>query len=93
MLFRSDFHARQFLSTTRVLRRSITARELVAALTRDGFALQRVRGSHRMYRHANGRRVVVAYHGLGETFPLGTLRAMIAGAGWSNSDLERLGLG
>jgi predicted RNA binding protein YcfA (HicA-like mRNA interferase family) len=46
-----------------------------------------------MYRHANGRRVVVAYHGLGETFPLGTLRAMIADAGWTNSDLERLGLG
>lgn len=76
-----------------MLRRSITARELVAALAKDGFALQRVRGSHRMYRDANGRRVVVAYHGLGQTFPLGTLRAMIADAGWSNSDLERLGLG
>ena len=75
-----------------MLRRTITARELVSALKRDGFALQRVRGSHRMYRKPNGRRVVVAYHGLGQTFPIGTLNAMIESAGWSDEDLRRLGL-
>jgi len=58
----------------------------------DGFALQRVRGSHRIYRHTDGRRVVVAYHGLNDSFPIGTLRAMIGDAGWQDEDLRRLGL-
>jgi len=49
-------------------------------------------GSHRIYRHADGRRVVVAYHALHDTFPIGTLRAMIADAGWQDDDLVRLGL-
>ncbi|MFI5092542.1 MAG: type II toxin-antitoxin system HicA family toxin [Candidatus Acidiferrum sp.] len=49
-------------------------------------------GSHRIYRHANGRRVVVAFHSLSETFPIGTLRAMIEDAGWKDADLRRLGL-
>ena len=75
-----------------MLRRSVTAREFVTALTRDGFALHRVRGSHRMYGNPDGRRVVVAYHGLGQTFPIGTLRAMTADVGWNEEDLKRLGL-
>jgi predicted RNA binding protein YcfA (HicA-like mRNA interferase family) len=72
--------------------RGVTARQFVRALEADGFALQRVRGSHRIFRHADGRRVVVAYHAAGETFPVGTLRAMIADAGWQDDDLRRLGL-
>jgi predicted RNA binding protein YcfA (HicA-like mRNA interferase family) len=75
-----------------VLRHSLTARELVTALTQDGFVLQRVRGSHRIYRAPDGRRVVVAYHGLSQSFPIGTLRAMIADASWTEEDLRRLGL-
>lgn len=73
--------------------RAISARELVRALEADGFLLRRVRGSHRIYRHADGRRVVVAYHAPGETFPIGTLRAMITAAGWTDEDLNRLGIG
>jgi len=38
------------------------------------------------------RRVVVAYHALSDTFPVGTLRGMLADAGWRNQDLQRLGL-
>ena len=72
--------------------RGVSARRLIRALEVDGFMLQRVRGSHRIYRHADGRRVVVAYHSLGETFPIGTLRAMIKDAGWRDEDLLRLGL-
>jgi len=49
-----------------MLRRSITAREFITALTRSGFSLRRVRGSHRIYPNPDGRRVSVAYHGLGE---------------------------
>ena len=31
-------------------------------------------------------------HALNDTFPIGTLRAMIADAGWQEEDLGRLGL-
>jgi predicted RNA binding protein YcfA (HicA-like mRNA interferase family) len=72
--------------------RGVSARRFIRALEADGFALQRVRGSHRIYRHADGRRAVVAYHTLNETFPIGTLRAMIKDAGWQDADLRRLGL-
>jgi predicted RNA binding protein YcfA (HicA-like mRNA interferase family) len=72
--------------------RGLLARQLVRALEADGFVLQRVRGSHRIYRHPDGRRVVLAYHSLNDSFPIGTLRAMIRDAGWADADLERLGL-
>jgi mRNA interferase HicA len=72
--------------------RGITSRRLIQALHDDGFTLARTRGSHRIYRHPDGRRVVVAYHRLGDTFPIGTLRAMIADAGWDEDALRRLGL-
>lgn len=72
--------------------RGLQARCFVKALGADGFLLGRVRGSHRIYRHADRRRVVVAYHSLSDTFPVGTLRAMISDAGWQHDDLRRLGL-
>jgi predicted RNA binding protein YcfA (HicA-like mRNA interferase family) len=70
----------------------VTARELVRALEADGFRWKGGKGSHRVYRHDDGRRVVVAFHRPGATFPLGTLNAMIHGAGWTEEDLHRLGL-
>src|SRR5437588_11039092 len=49
------------------------------------------RGSHRIYRHADGRRVVVAYDALDDTFPMGILRAMIAEAGWPGWRFAEIG--
>jgi len=72
--------------------RGITARQFIKALQSDGFVLKRTRGSHRIYRHSDGRRVVVAYHRLSDTFPIGTLKAMIADAKWTGDDLKRLKL-
>ena len=72
--------------------RGLSARHFIRALEADGFALQRVRGSHRICRHADGRRGGVAYHSLNDTFPLGTLRAMIKDVGCQDDDLRRLGL-
>jgi len=72
--------------------RGLQARRFVRALEADGFALHRVRGSHRIYKHPDARRVVVAYHSLSDTFPVGTLSAMIQDAGWQDDDLRRLGL-
>jgi predicted RNA binding protein YcfA (HicA-like mRNA interferase family) len=57
--------------------RNLTAREFGAALLRDGFELSRQKGSHRHYKHADGRRVTLSFHHSSATFPLGTLRKMI----------------
>jgi predicted RNA binding protein YcfA (HicA-like mRNA interferase family) len=73
--------------------RSLTARELIAALARDGFYFARQKGSHRRYRHPDGRRVTVAPHGGGDTFTIKTLQSMIESqAHWTEEDLKRLKL-
>ena len=73
--------------------RSLTARELIAALTRDGFYFIRQSGSHQRYGHSDGRRVTVAPHGGGDTFTIKTLKSMIeAQARWTKEDLTRLKL-
>ena len=72
---------------------SVTARQLISALERDGFALARQKGSHRRYRHRDGRRVTVSFHHASDTFRIGTLRSMIeVQACWGAEDLHRLGL-
>ncbi|HHT9118792.1 MAG TPA: type II toxin-antitoxin system HicA family toxin [Candidatus Hypogeohydataceae bacterium YC38] len=71
--------------------RSLTARELISALTRDGFILDRQFGSHQHYRHPDGRRVTVSFHRSGETFPLRTLKRIVEDqACWNENDLKRL---
>jgi len=73
--------------------RSLTARELVSALERDGFVFVRQTGSHQRYRHPDGRRVTVAPHGRGDTFTIKTLKSIIeTQANWTEEDLKRLKL-
>lgn len=72
--------------------RSLTTGELIRALEADGFVWTRSSGSHRIYRHPDGRRVVVAFHRPGATFPPKTLQAMLRGTSWTDEDLKRLGL-
>ncbi len=73
--------------------RSLTAREIISALLRDGFFLRSQEGSHQRYKHPNGRRVTVSFHRPGDTFPPKTLRSMIEiQARWTEDDLRRLGL-
>src|SRR5437762_1713731 len=72
--------------------RSLTARELAAALLRDGFSLARQRGSHRRYSHRDGRRVTIPFHSQGGTFVPKTLRSIVEEqAHWTEEDLRRLG--
>jgi predicted RNA binding protein YcfA (HicA-like mRNA interferase family) len=72
---------------------SLTAREVVSALIRDGFVFDRQTGAHQLYRHPDTRRVTVSFHRPGQTFPLKTLKRMIEDqARWSEEDLKRLGL-
>jgi predicted RNA binding protein YcfA (HicA-like mRNA interferase family) len=71
--------------------RSLTARELVAALKREGFFFVRQTGSHQRYRHADGRRVTVAPHAGGDTFSVKTLQTIVESqACWTEDDLRRL---
>ncbi|HMD99047.1 MAG TPA: type II toxin-antitoxin system HicA family toxin [Terriglobia bacterium] len=73
--------------------RSLTAREVIAALTRDGFYFIRQKGSHQRYGHADGRRATVAPHGGGDTFTIKTLKSIIeTQARWTEDDLRRLKL-
>ncbi|MBV9760338.1 MAG: type II toxin-antitoxin system HicA family toxin [Acidobacteriaceae bacterium] len=73
--------------------RSLTARQLIAALLSDGFQLIRQTGSHQRYRHRDGRRVTIAPHGSGGTFPIKTLKSIIEfQACWSEDDPRRLNL-
>ena len=73
--------------------RKLTAREIISALIRDGFAFDRGAGSHQVYRHPDGRRVTVTFHAPGDTFAPKTLKSMIeTEARWTEDDLERLKL-
>jgi predicted RNA binding protein YcfA (HicA-like mRNA interferase family) len=74
--------------------RNLTAREIMAALVRDGFYLRSSGGSsHQRYQHADGRRVTVSFHRSSGTFPPKTLRDMLEyQAKWTEIDLVRLGL-
>jgi len=73
--------------------RSLTAREIAAALLRDGFVLKRQRGSHRRYAHPDGRRVTLSFHHSSSTYPLPTLQSILERqARWTEADLRRLEL-
>ena len=73
--------------------RTVTARQLLSALQSEGFELQRQKGSHRHYKHPDGRRVTVSFHHSSDTFRLGTLRSIIeTQARWTADDLRRLRL-
>ena len=72
--------------------RGVSARVFVRALQQDGFSLSRVNGSHHVFRDADGRRVVVPYHALGDVFRRGTLSSMLRATRWTTADLIRVGL-
>jgi predicted RNA binding protein YcfA (HicA-like mRNA interferase family) len=72
--------------------RNTPVRKLIRALEQDGFMYRRAKGSQRVYRHPDGRRVVIHYHHAGDTLPMGTLRQIIEATRWTEEDFRRLGL-
>jgi predicted RNA binding protein YcfA (HicA-like mRNA interferase family) len=72
--------------------RNTPVRKLIRALEQDGFMYRRAKGSERVYRHPDGRRVVIHYHHGGETLPIGTLRQIIEATRWTEEDSRHLGL-
>ncbi|MEH2105379.1 type II toxin-antitoxin system HicA family toxin [Nostoc sp.] len=55
---------------------SVTGREVIAALSKVGFEVVRVRGSHHIMIHSDGRRTVVPVHS-GEIIGRGLLAQIL----------------
>jgi predicted RNA binding protein YcfA (HicA-like mRNA interferase family) len=72
--------------------KNVPAREWIAALERDGFRIRKGRGSHHVYQHPDGRRVLVVYHKLSDTFGPKTISQMLVSTGWRDEDLRRVRL-
>ncbi|HOC32001.1 MAG: type II toxin-antitoxin system HicA family toxin [Armatimonadetes bacterium] len=60
--------------------RSLTAQEVEDILRRHGFALVSQRGSHRKWRSASLRMIVIVPFHAGRVLPRGTLRAIMTAA-------------
>ncbi len=67
----------------------IKGKELVRALERAGFTVDRSRGSHVFLRHPDGRATVVPIHS-GETIGPGLLRAILRDVELSQDELADL---
>jgi predicted RNA binding protein YcfA (HicA-like mRNA interferase family) len=67
----------------------LKGKELVRALERAGFAVDRTRGSHVFLRHPDGRTTTVPIHS-GETIGPGLLRAILRDVELSVDELAHL---
>ena len=73
--------------------RSLTVREIIKALNKDGFSIRSQSGSHQRYCHSDGRSITVTFHHLSDTFPPKTLKSMVRDqARWTPDDLKHLKL-
>jgi predicted RNA binding protein YcfA (HicA-like mRNA interferase family) len=66
----------------------VTGRDVVAALGRLGFEEIRVRGSHHLLRHPDGRTTVVPVH-RGETIGPGLLGKILRDCGIARDQLDK----
>lgn len=65
----------------------LTGKQLVNKLKQHGFTVVRVRGSHHLLSHTDGRRTVVPVHA-GETIGIGLLAKILRDTKLSGNDLE-----
>lgn len=73
--------------------RNTPVREIVRALRRDGFALEReTRTGGRIYSQPDGRLTVIHYHHSSDTLTRKTLQSVLTATKWTEDDLKRLGL-
>jgi predicted RNA binding protein YcfA (HicA-like mRNA interferase family) len=68
---------------------SVKGKDLVAALGRAGFEVARIKGSHHLLRHADGRVTVVPVHA-GETIGPGLLSRILRDAKLDRDALQKL---
>jgi predicted RNA binding protein YcfA (HicA-like mRNA interferase family) len=75
------------------LLRNTAVRDLIRAIKRDGFSLDRAgQTGARIYRHSDARRVVIHYHHGSDTLTRKTLKSVLGALNWTQADLQRLGL-
>lgn len=74
------------------LLRNVPVRRLIRALEHEGFQFTERQGSQRIYRHLDGRRVVIHYHKANDTLPPYVIRNFLQGTRWTEDYLKRLKL-
>lgn len=72
--------------------KNVNAKEWIKVLEREGFYLRKGQGSHHIYQHPDGRRVLIAYHKLGDTFGPKTIKSILKNTNWTEDDVKRLKL-
>jgi predicted RNA binding protein YcfA (HicA-like mRNA interferase family) len=72
--------------------KNVTARQWIRALEYEGFKVRKSKGSHHVYEHRDGRRVLVVYHKLSDTFGPKTIKRTLQDTGWTEADLKKLKL-
>ena len=66
---------------------ALTSQKVIKILERNGFILDRTKGSHRIYYHSESkRRVIIPYHK--KDLPKGTLMEILKQAGISKEELK-----
>lgn len=65
---------------------SVSGERVKRALERHGFRVARVRGSHHVMRHPDGRGTTIPIHS-GQDLPKGTLRSILSDVGLTIADL------
>jgi predicted RNA binding protein YcfA (HicA-like mRNA interferase family) len=68
---------------------SITAKEIIAVLEKEGFVCVRQSGSHKIYKNTEGKRATVPFHS-GKTLHPKVLKSILADAGISPEWLHEL---
>jgi len=74
------------------LLRNVPLRRIIRSLRAEGFDFVERQGSQRIYRHGDGRRVVIHYHRPSAPLPPYVIRNLLIGTRWSEEDLRRLKL-
>ena len=74
------------------LLRNVAVRRIVRALEQEGFQFDEHKGSQRIYRHPDRRRVVIHYHRANDLLPPHVIRNLLLGTRWTEDDLRRLRL-
>jgi predicted RNA binding protein YcfA (HicA-like mRNA interferase family) len=71
---------------------AIKGQHIVRALEYEGFQFTERQGSQRVYRHADGRRIIIHYHRPNDTLTPYVIRHLLVGTRWTEADLRRLEL-
>ena len=68
---------------------ALTGKVLLAALTRAGFRIARIKGSHHILKHPDGRMTIVPVHA-GETIGTGLLSKILQDCDLTREKLQEL---